>query len=56
MTRILKLGELAPRSGEYEIRGERGGHTGKENKWIRAHWRYDYSQARWDWVEGHWSK
>jgi hypothetical protein len=29
-TKPLKLGETAPRSGEYEIRGERGGHTGRE--------------------------
>jgi hypothetical protein len=26
----LKPGQTAPRSGEYEIRGQRGGHTGQE--------------------------
>ena len=36
MSRILKPGEPAPRSGEYEIRGERGGHTGKERTVVRG--------------------
>lgn len=25
-------------------------------KWIKAHWRWDYKQNQWIWVEGHWSK
>jgi hypothetical protein len=27
-----------------------------KNKWIKAHWRYDYKFNRWEWVGGHWSK
>src|ERR1700685_592025 len=27
-----------------------------KNKWIRAHWRYDYARAQWEWIQGHWSK
>lgn len=30
MARILRPGEMAPASGEYEIIGPRGGQTGKE--------------------------
>lgn len=36
MTKTFKPGESAPRSGEYEIRGERGGHTGKERTVVRG--------------------
>ncbi len=36
MTNILKPGETAPRSGAYEIRGERGGHTGKERTVVKG--------------------
>jgi hypothetical protein len=36
MSKILKPGQPAPRSGEYEIRGERGGHTGKERTVVRG--------------------
>ena len=25
-------------------------------KWIKGHWRYNYSTRKWTWVEGHWSK
>jgi hypothetical protein len=27
-----------------------------KNKYIKAHWRYDYSTGRYEWVQGHWSK
>ena len=30
MTKTLKPGATAPRSGQYEIIGQRGGHTGVE--------------------------
>jgi hypothetical protein len=36
MGKILKSGETAPRSGEYEIRGQRGGHTGQERTVVRG--------------------
>ncbi len=36
MSKILKPGESAPRSGEYEIRGQRGGHTGQERTVVRG--------------------
>ena len=25
-------------------------------KWIKAHWRYDYTRGQWEWVLGHWSQ
>lgn len=25
-------------------------------KWVKAHWRYDYSRNQWEWVLGHWSR
>jgi hypothetical protein len=36
MPKIMKPGEPAPRSGEYEIRGVRGGHTGTERTVVRG--------------------
>lgn len=27
-----------------------------KTKWVRAHWRYDYSRRQWEWVLGHWAK
>lgn len=36
MTKPYKPGETAPRSGEYEIRGSRGGHTGKERTVVKG--------------------
>lgn len=36
MSEILKPGQVAPRSGEYEIRGPRGGHTGKERTVVKG--------------------
>ncbi len=27
-----------------------------KNKWVRAHWRWDYDRHAWEWVLGHWSK
>ncbi len=33
--KIYKPGEKAPRSGQYEIIGPRGGHTGKERTVVR---------------------
>ena len=26
-----------------------------KNKWVRAHWRWNYTTQRWEWVIGHWS-
>ncbi len=36
MPKTFKPGEPAPRSGEYEIRGVRGGHSGKERTVVRG--------------------
>jgi hypothetical protein len=36
MSKTYKPGETAPRSGEYEIRGPRGGHTGKERTVVKG--------------------
>ncbi len=36
MTKTYKPGEIAPRSGEYEIRGPRGGHTGQERTVVKG--------------------
>ena len=36
MQKVLKPGEIAPWSGEYEIRGSRGGDTGRERTAIRG--------------------
>lgn len=36
MTKPLKPGEHAPRSGQYEIVGPRGGHTGVERTVVRG--------------------
>jgi hypothetical protein len=36
MTKSLKPGQTAPHSGEYEIRGPRGGHTGQERTVVRG--------------------
>jgi hypothetical protein len=36
MKKTLKPGELAPRTGEYEIRGRHGGHTGQERTVIKG--------------------
>jgi hypothetical protein len=36
MTKTFKPGETAERSGEYEIRGPRGGHTGRERTVVRG--------------------
>jgi hypothetical protein len=36
MTKTFKPGETAERSGEYEIRGPRGGHTGQERTVVRG--------------------
>jgi hypothetical protein len=36
MSKIYKPGQIAPRSGEYEIRGPRGGHTGKERTVVKG--------------------
>lgn len=27
-----------------------------KNRWVRAHWRYDYGRGQWEWVLGHWAK
>lgn len=27
-----------------------------KTKWVKAHWRWDYSTPKWEWVLGHWSK
>ena len=27
-----------------------------KNKWVKAHWRWDYTNQQWEWVIGHWSK
>ena len=27
-----------------------------KNKWVRAHWRWNYKNHQWEWVLGHWSK
>lgn len=27
-----------------------------KNKWVKAHWRYDYATRAYQWVEGHWTK
>ncbi|MDI3469904.1 MAG: hypothetical protein OJF62_001967 [Pseudolabrys sp.] len=35
MRRPLKPGSTAPRSGQYELIGPRGGHTGKERTVVR---------------------
>lgn len=26
-----------------------------KNKWVKAHWRWDYATIKWEWVLGHWS-
>lgn len=26
-----------------------------KNKWIRAHWRWNYNSRKWEWIKGHWS-
>ena len=36
MTKTYKSGETAPRSGEYEIRGQRGGHTAEERTIVKG--------------------
>lgn len=36
MAKTYKPGETASRSGEYEIRGPRGGHTGQERTVVRG--------------------
>jgi hypothetical protein len=36
MTKTFKPGQTAERSGEYEIRGVRGGHTGEERTVVRG--------------------
>ena len=36
MSKSFKPGEPAPRSGEYEIRGKRGGHTNQERTVVRG--------------------
>lgn len=36
MTKPLKPGETAPASGQYEIIGPRGGHTGDERTVVRG--------------------
>ena len=36
MPKNLKPGQTAPRSGQYEIRGPRGGHTGEERTVTRG--------------------
>jgi hypothetical protein len=36
MSKSLKPGQSAPRSGEYEIRGKRGGHTHQERTVVRG--------------------
>jgi len=36
MTKTYKPGQEAPRSGQYEIVGPRGGHTGKERTVTRG--------------------
>jgi hypothetical protein len=37
MSNEIKPGEKAPRSGEYEIIGPRGGDTGKERTGVKGH-------------------
>jgi hypothetical protein len=27
-----------------------------KTKWIKAHWRWDYTTHQWNWILGHWSK
>jgi hypothetical protein len=27
-----------------------------KNDWVRAHWRWDYTNQQWEWVIGHWRK
>lgn len=27
-----------------------------KNRWVKAHWRYDYNHRQWEWVTGHWAK
>ncbi len=27
-----------------------------KNKWIKAHWRWNYDSRKWEWIKGHWSK
>ncbi|MFK4448047.1 hypothetical protein ABH944_007598 [Caballeronia udeis] len=36
MATNLKPGEIAPRSGEYEIKGPRGGDTGQERTGVKG--------------------
>jgi hypothetical protein len=36
MSKRFKPGETAPVSGQYEIMGQRGGHTGKERTIVRG--------------------
>lgn len=36
MSNNLKPGQIAPRSGEYEIKGPRGGDTGQERTAVRG--------------------
>jgi hypothetical protein len=36
MNKTYKPGETASRSGEYEIRGPRGGHTGEERTVVKG--------------------
>lgn len=36
MSKRMKPGETAPASGQYEIIGPRGGHTGKERTVVRG--------------------
>ena len=36
MTKPLKPGDTAPRSGQYEIVGPRGGHTGVERTVVKG--------------------
>jgi len=36
MSKTYKPGETAPRSGEYEIRGPRGGHTNEERTVVKG--------------------
>lgn len=26
-----------------------------KNKWVKAHWRYNYATRQWEWVLGHWA-
>ncbi|UVS95089.1 hypothetical protein EFP19_04350 [Burkholderia glumae] len=36
MPKTFKPGEIAPRSGEYEIKGPRGGDTGQERTAVKG--------------------